>query len=418
MPSAGAPLASQTSCAGRRQSLRSKAEREQSTLTFQISTSQLPNPAARPFEIVERKGLGHPDTICDALADRLSSALCQFWLERTDRILHHNVDKVLLCGGASQPRFGGGKVTAPIEIIFAGRATLRSKGIEAPIEELAIEVTRNFIREHFHILDPERHVRVRCLIRPSSQDLIELFERHSPRDVPRANDSSIGVGFAPLSAVEESVLAIDRMLHSPEIRRRHPAVGEDTKLMAVRRSNALAFTVACAFCDRHVFDLADYLAKKAALAEIISHTVGQEASITVNAADDPATQSVYLTVTGTSAEAGDDGEAERGNRANGLITPCRPMSMEGVAGKNPISHTGKVYNFKATAIAQEIIDGIPNTVAAECYLVSRIGQLISEPEYAHVRVTTRDGQSLGKLDAAIAEIVRANLSNIDAIVAQ
>lgn len=384
-------------------------------MTFQIATSQSPDPAARPFEIVERKGLGHPDTICDALAERLSAALCRFWRERVGRILHHNVDKVLLCGGAAQPRFGGGKVTAPIEIIFGGRATRQFKGINTPIEALAHEVTRDFIRQHFHILDPECHVKVRCLIRPSSHDLVELFQRHSPGDAPLANDSSIGVGFAPLSAVEENVLAIDRTLHSPEIRRRNPAFGEDTKLLAVRRSSAVAFTVACAFCDRHVSDLADYLAQKAALAAIVTRTAGEGASTTVNAADDPSTGSVYLTVTGTSAEGGDDGEAGRGNRANGLITPCRPMSIEGVAGKNPVSHTGKVYNLTATAIAQHIVDVIPNAVAAECYLVSRIGKPITDPEFAHVRVATRNGQPLGDVDAAIAEIVRADLGKISAL---
>ncbi len=56
----------------------------------------------------------------------------------------------------------------------------------------------------------------------------------------------------------------------------------------------------------------------------------------VNTADDIKKKSVFLTVTGTSAEMGDDGSVGRGNRCNGLITPNRPMSMEATSGKNPI----------------------------------------------------------------------------------
>ena len=93
----------------------------------------------QPVEIVERKGIGHPDTVCDALAEELSRALCRFYLERFGLVLHHNVDKVLLWGGTSQPAFGGGKVIAPMEFYLAGRATLDYKGIKVPLDELVHE---------------------------------------------------------------------------------------------------------------------------------------------------------------------------------------------------------------------------------------------------------------------------------------
>jgi S-adenosylmethionine synthetase len=74
-------------------------------------------------EVVERKGLGHPDTICDALAEALSLSLCREYQQRFGAILHHNVDKALLCGGSAVPSFGGGTVTRPIDIYLAGRAS-------------------------------------------------------------------------------------------------------------------------------------------------------------------------------------------------------------------------------------------------------------------------------------------------------
>jgi S-adenosylmethionine synthetase len=73
-------------------------------------------------EVVERKGLGHPDTICDALAETFSRNLCREYRRRFGEILHHNVDKALLCGGRAAPAFGGGSVLAPITIHLAGRA--------------------------------------------------------------------------------------------------------------------------------------------------------------------------------------------------------------------------------------------------------------------------------------------------------
>ena len=64
-------------------------------------------PNRQEIEIVERKGLGHPDTLCDAIAERICVRLCRWYLDRCATVLHHNVDKVLLCAGASRPSFGG-----------------------------------------------------------------------------------------------------------------------------------------------------------------------------------------------------------------------------------------------------------------------------------------------------------------------
>jgi S-adenosylmethionine synthetase len=373
-------------------------------LSLQVSLSALPDPSGQPFEVVERKGIGHPDTICDALAEGLSLALSRFYVERFGRVLHHNVDKVLLCGGSSQARFGGGEVTAPIEIFFAGRATQHYRGVDVPVAAMARQVSDEFFRRNFRLLDPDRHVRVHCLTRPGSEDLVELFARRPGGQTPLANDSSIGVGFAPLTAVERGVLAVD------------PAFGEDLKLLAVRRGSDLELTVACAMCDRYVPDLAAYVQRKAELAAIAARAAGSAAGMTVaasvNAADDPTAGSIYLTVTGTSAEAGDDGEAGRGNRASGLITPGRPMSMEGVAGKNPVSHVGKLYSLAAVRIAEDIVAHLEGAEAAECLLVSRIGAPVTEPQLAQARIRLRDGRSLEQTRPRVEQIVRERLQRL------
>src|SRR6266700_5108088 len=161
--------------------------------SMKVLVSEMPEPPPdeRLVEVVERKGLGHPDTICDALAEEVSRALSRHYLERFGRVLHHNVDKALLCGGSASPRFGGGEVSAPIEIILAGRATASFRGVDIPVETLAIESCRAWLRAHLHALDPERHVKIECRFRPGSGDLVDLFGRSGR--VALANDTSIGV---------------------------------------------------------------------------------------------------------------------------------------------------------------------------------------------------------------------------------
>jgi S-adenosylmethionine synthetase len=383
-------------------------------MRIEVSPLIEPPVATAPVEIVERKGLGHPDTLCDALADQFSLTLSRFYRERFGFVLHHNVDKGLLWGGAARPAFGAGEILEPIEIFLCGRATREYRGVRVPVEELAIEAARAWLRENLHALDVERHVRVRCLIRPSSADLIELFARSQRGGVALANDTSCGVGFAPFDELERAVLAIERTLNERVMKARHPEIGEDIKVMGVRRDGATMLTVACALVGRHVRDLDDYLAKKTRVGELARaaarHAGVAEISVAVNSADGDTPDSVYLTVTGTSAEGGDDGEVGRGNRANGLITPYRPMTMEAAAGKNPITHVGKLYNIVASRIAQALVQELDGVLEAYCYLVSRIGQRIDEPQAVDVKLRLAPGAELPALTTRAQELVRAHLN--------
>jgi S-adenosylmethionine synthetase len=378
-----------------------------------LRISLLNGPAATALEIVERKGLGHPDTICDALAEQASIALSRCYLERFGAVLHHNVDKALLWGGSAIPRFGGGEVTAPIEIYLAGRATREYRGVGVPVEEIVTERARQWLGEHVRHLDPQRHVRVHTLIRPSSPDLVNLFVRAQEQGIALSNDTSIGAGFAPLSVLERVVLTTELHLNAPGIKARYPAIGEDIKVMGVREADRIALTVACALVDRHITGPDDYRAKKARVQELaLEEARGQAGSawsvdVVVNAADGDTPESLYLTVTGTSAEAGDDGQVGRGNRVNGLITPYRPMSLEAAAGKNPITHTGKLYNIAARRLAHALVEELPEIEEAHCWLVSSIGHPVHEPQVLDVRVRLRPGATLP--ERRLAEIAHAQL---------
>ena len=321
--------------------------------------------AESAVEVVERKGLGHPDTVCDALAETLSRNLCRAYRDRFGEILHHNVDKALLCGGRAAPAFGGGAVLAPITVYLAGRATAQVGNESIDIKAIAIDGSRTWLRANLHALDANRDVQLQALMEPGSQDLQELFSRRPQQHVALANDTSIGVGYAPLSPLERMVLAAERRINGRDRQREHPAWGEDVKVMGLRCGSTVRLTVACAMIGRYLAHIDDYLGQKAAIEKAMADLAAEHGfsacEVSVNAADDPSAEKIYLTVTGTSAEAGDDGQVGRGNRINGLITPCRPMSLEAAAGKNPVTHVGKIYNVLAGELAATLVAGVPKS---------------------------------------------------------
>lgn len=373
-------------------------------------------------EVVERKGIGHPDTICDALAEALSRNLCAEYRRRFGVVLHHNVDKALLCGGRALPVFGAGRVTEPIRIILAGRAVSTVRDEKVPVEDIAVKASRAWLKANLHALDVDRHVHIEAVLHPGSQDLQSLFSRGGFQRLPFANDTSFGVGHAPLSAVERVVLDIERRLRSRDRKLEHLAWGEDTKIMAVRRGAHLRLIVACAMIGRFLDDVEGYCNEKAALATWVRQQAGahgfDDAEVIVNAADDLASSSIYLTVTGTSAESGDDGQVGRGNRVNGLITPWRPMSLEAAAGKNPISHVGKIYNVLAIRLAHELVRTIPELTEAHALIVSQIGAPISMPSLVHLKLATHDRIPIEELRTRIEEVTDNQFDRIAELLAE
>lgn len=353
---------------------------------MEILVSPFQSPDRQPVELVERKGLGHPDTMCDRLAERLCLRLSRYYLDTFGTVLHHNVDKALLFGGVSRPRFGGGEVIAPAEIYLAGRAVVDVGGRAIPVSEMVEQEARDWMAAAVPGFAP--HVRVHGLIRPGSTDLRSLLGDRAATQ--RANDTSCGAGFAPLTAVEALVLKLDARLHCQEFLARHPAVGPDTKIMLSRRGEDVEAVVSCAMVGRALADAAAYLDAKTAVAAELGDELralwSGECQLRLNGADDAAAGSYYLTVTGCSAENGDDGQVGRGNRANGLITPYRPMTMEAVAGKNPVNHVGKLYNLAASLLAAALVEDVAEVSAAECFIFGRIGDEVGRPRLVHARI--------------------------------
>ncbi len=382
---------------------------------IKVGLLDFPKVSEQPVEIVERKGTGHPDTICDALGEELSIALSKLYREECGAIMHHNVDKALLIGGIAEPKFGGGTIISPIEIYLTGRAINEINGKRLPVEELAIETAHRWLKENIPNLNVANHIIVHPKLKPGSKDLVELFERFQLKgEIPLANDTSFGVGHAPFNDVETIVYEVERTLNSKEFKNNHPYVGEDIKVMGVRNGDNIRITIAMAFVDKYVKNVKDYLEKKEIVSNyaysIAQNLTDRHVDIFLNTADDPENESVYITVTGTSAEAGDDGQIGRGNRVNGLITPYRPMSLEAAAGKNPVSHIGKIYNTAATDMAERIVAEIEEVEEVYVYLVSQIGKPITEPQVCDVKLRVK-GDIKG-IEEKVRQIAQEEIDNL------
>ena len=367
-------------------------------------------------EIVERKGLGHPDYISDAASEVASRALCKYYLKEFGHILHHNLDKTLLVGGQAAPRFGGGEVLHPIYIIVSGRATTEVRTedgvVQIPVGTIIIKAVKDWLRENLPHLDVDSHVVVDYKIGKGSADLVKVFELG--KQVPLANDTSVGVGYAPMSTLERLVYRTERLLNSKETKSKIKALGEDIKVMGLRRGNEIDLTVAAAIVSSEVRDKGEYLAIKEEIKELVEKLANEVApnhnvNVYVNTADKPEEGVFYLTVTGTSSEHGDDGMTGRGNRVNGLITPMRPMSMEAAAGKNPVNHVGKLYNVAAFRIAEKIVKEVEGVKEVEVELLSQIGRPITDPLVANVRFI---GSVSPNEEREIKAIVEEELKNI------
>jgi S-adenosylmethionine synthetase len=374
------------------------------------------------IEIVERKGLGHPDSMCDAMLEQISIVLCREYIATFGRILHHNIDKGLLVAGRTAPRLGGGTVLEPMRLVIGDRATAEYKGKRIDVHAIAETTAKEWLRKNLRFVDPDRHLIIQNELKEGAPELTDLFERA----VIGANDTSAAVGYAPLTETEQIVLATERYLNAPEFKQRFPEAGEDVKVMGYRRDRELVLTVALAFVDRFIPDCQTYFARKAEIQHALeAHLAGkkyslEQVTVYLNALDDPARAEggMYLTVLGTSAEGGDGGQVGRGNRVNGLIALNRPMSTEAAAGKNPVSHVGKIYSVLTHYIAATLSVQVPGLREVYVCLGSQIGQPIDQPIIVSAQVMVHPGVTLADVQPSITAIIEHELSTISAFTAR
>lgn len=363
------------------------------------------------IEIVERKGIGHPDSLADGMAEAISKNLCKEYLKKFDDVLHHNTDECQIVAGSSVSDYGSDKIDVPMYVLLVGRATDEFDGQKVAVDDIAASAAKEYIKKSMNNLNPDSDMNFDIKLGKGSTSLTDVFER----GVAFANDTSFGIGYAPFSETESLVYNMEKRIYK-EFRNQNKAIGEDVKVMGLREDDRIALTIACAFVSKHVHQLDDYVSAKEELTEKIKDAAKEytekDVDVYVNTADDYDRGSVYLTVTGTSADSGDDGSVGRGNRSNGIITPSRPMSMEATSGKNPVNHVGKLYNLMSNLIAQGCYKEVEGAKEVYVKMISQIGKPVSEPRVCSVQVIPEKGYDVSKLEAKAQEVAAEWLDNV------
>jgi len=351
--------------------------------------------------------------------DAISVALSQEYLRTFGAVAHHNIDKALLAAGEVEYRFGGGSVKRPMTLIVGDRATYQIGDAHIPVSEIAVETAERWFRDHLRFVDPDEHVKFQVELKPGASSLTDIFQRKGA--VLGANDTSAAVGYAPMTKTEKLVLSAERFLNSPSFKRRFPESGEDIKVMSLRVGNDLQLTISMAFVDRFVESEDAYFRRKQEILQEIeqfldSDTDFDDVEVHLNTLDERGRgiDGVYLTVLGTSADGADSGQVGRGNRVNGVIPLNRPVSSEAAAGKNPVSHIGKIYNLLTHKIAGRIFEEVNGIEEAYVWLLSQIGRPINEPKIAAVQLILERGSSLAPIKREVREVVERELAGIQA----
>ncbi|MBW2981736.1 methionine adenosyltransferase [Candidatus Woesearchaeota archaeon] len=364
-----------------------------------ISIEKIKSPVEKQkIELVERKGLGHPDYICDLCCEAVSRALSQEYTKRFGTVLHHNVDKGLLVAGKSIPKFGGGRVLEQIKLTVAGRATSRVGKQKIDVKRIAFKAVKKELNRFRYLKDKD--IKIIIDIMEGAANLQEVFKK----EIAVANDTSFGAGHYPLSRLESVVKKVAYLLNSKLFLNKFKAVGEDIKVLGLRKENKIRLTLAIAFVDKYVRSMDQYILIKQKVLDYVKRFAGKDIEIDINTLDDETKdeKSIYLTVTGLSAEHGDDGNTGRGNRMNGLITPNRPVSLEATAGKN-INHPGKLYQVMAYEIAKRVgkLKGINECIVK---LASQIGKPLDEPQIASIAVNGNNNRIKNIVESVFRDI--------------
>ncbi|MEM5794424.1 MAG: methionine adenosyltransferase [Candidatus Aenigmatarchaeota archaeon] len=370
------------------------------------------------IEIVERKGLGHPDYICDSIMNQISIELSKYYIKKFGSILHHNIDKALLAAGEVENKFGGGKIKKPMLLVIGDRATYFVDEEEVPVSEIAITTAKKWFKENLRFVDPEEHVKYQVELKQVSSALASIFEKK--RKILGANDTSATVGYAPLSKTEKIVLETERYLNSKKFKKDFPETGEDIKVMGIRKNNTIDLTIALAFVDRFIDCEETYFRRKKEVEENLNEYLNsnynfERINININTLDEKGKgeAGLFLTVSGTCADGADSGQVGRGNRVNGVIPLKRPTSSEAAAGKNPVSHVGKIYNVLTYKLAEEIYKKVPDLKEVYVWLVSKIGIPIDQPAMVATQVILNDNNYLKNVYKEIEETINKQLDSID-----
>lgn len=370
---------------------------------------------SQPLEIVERKGIGHPDTIADGLAEVASIEYSLHCLRKFGAILHHHFDKILIMGGKAKINFGEGEMEKPIRLIVNGRISSQFGNTKIDYKKILENASKKYLKNVLPSLDVEKWLKIQFSTTSYSRSPIW----YHPKDLddlpelkrPYASDTAAIVGYWPLSTIERLVLKLERFFYNPDNTPKFKYIGQDIKILAKRDKKNIDITMCIPFLStktpNKIFYQKNLENLKSQLLDLAQKFTNRKFNINLylNTADinlfrdSKKDIGYYLVFSGSALDYGEEGVAGRGNRSRGLISCIRPFSTDAILGKNPTFHIGKVYAY----FAEEIAKIISEELKCECtvILLTQNRRFINSPLNVIVNVTRKKCKR--KIEAIIKE---------------
>jgi S-adenosylmethionine synthetase len=371
-------------------------------------------PDDNDIEIVERKGWGHPDTLADGLAERISIDYSKYCLDNFGYVLHHNVDKVCIMGGLSEFDWGKGKFTEPVRVLVNGRMSGSFDGKKIPIQSIIEDAVKTYLNKVMPRFDTENWLIIMNETKQYSRNP-RWFNPKSVEDLPEyknifANDTSAVVGCWPLTFAESLTLELEGLFYDEEKNPKYSFIGQDIKVMTIRRDNKYSITMCIPFFAQDIKDSLEYKEKKKYIVQVIKDHIQKrfkdmklEYELHINTQDQLAkgittAKKAYLVAGGSATDFGEEGCVGRGNNRRGIIPMMRKYSMEAAWGKNPVYHVGKVYGVIVDEMAREIAEHFDCKV--EVLVMTRNGDPFFSPHeitvFSSKEINSKELESLIK----------------------
>lgn len=137
-----------------------------------------PLPDGLPVEVVERKGVGHPGTLADGIAELASIRYSRHCLDLAGAVLHHNLDKVAVLGGRAAFTDIDGVYDRPLRVVFGGRISTTFAGRALPVREILAQAAVDHLRAALPGFD-----RVKLDIRHETTNSSKFPHWFAPRSV-------------------------------------------------------------------------------------------------------------------------------------------------------------------------------------------------------------------------------------------
>ena len=347
------------------------------------------------IETIEKKGLGHPDALCDALAERVSAAYSRYCFENFGVLIPYSIDGLTMDEGETNVEFGGGVMVKPIRLYLRGSFAAQFMGKKIPYMDIAKKAIYEYLDMIVPRLEARRWVRV-----------IDGTQAYGgPRETfainrLAANHMYTVTAYYPPTVAESCALRIEQKLNAPIYKEQHPYIGSDNRVTVVRNGNSIDILAYVSMISECVPDN-DTLRTYVEAVEKDIEAVAASDRIMVNkidiyVSDNPLHDGRALTVTGSSIESYNGGAVGRS--------------------RYPVYHAAKIYSVVAYQISKRIFN--EEKVAASVTLISKIGAPLNSPWHINVNIISdKNPNTISQpMFARAEEIVNDELGHIEEFV--